>query len=96
MEKDFNEIDADLKSFSILTVYQGQIRLQPGTKRSLKALVQWVGDMIRTDQNPTTAPPPILDTALLTRRYKKHKTFTKKTFTISDAAKPSRLTAITK
>ena len=32
MKKDFNEIDADLKSYSILTVYQGQIRLQPGTK----------------------------------------------------------------
>ena len=96
IDKDFNEIDADLKSYSTLTVHQRQIRLQPGTKRSIKALVQLGRDMIRTNQNPGTAPPPILDTALLTRRYTKYKTFTHKTSTISDAAKPSRLTAITK
>ena len=66
-----------------------------GTKRSIKDLVQWVREMIRTNQNHSTVPPPILDTALLTQRYKTHKTFTHIKTTISDAAKPSRLTTNT-
>ena len=40
MDKLYDEIDSDLKSYSTLTVVQGQIRLQPGVKRAVKAFVQ--------------------------------------------------------
>lgn len=42
MDKTYEEIDADLKAFSTLTVTQDQIRLLPGVKYNLMAAVQWV------------------------------------------------------
>ena len=40
MNKSYDKIDRDLKSYSTLTVVQGQIQLQPGVKRAVKAFVQ--------------------------------------------------------
>ena len=67
MDKSYEEIEADIKSYSTLTIVQGQTRLQPGTKRSIKAIVQWVRGQIRTNVDPAVGPLPILDVALLTR-----------------------------
>ena len=40
IDKDINEVEEDFKTYSNLTVNQGQIRLPPGTKRQIKAFVQ--------------------------------------------------------
>ena len=68
MDKSYEENEADIKSYSTLTVVRGQIHLQPETKHSIKAIVQWVRDLIRTDVDPGVGPLPILDVALLTHR----------------------------
>ena len=52
MDKTFEELDEDFKTWSGLTVNQGQIRLTPGTKRNIKAFVQWSRDVIRTSRSP--------------------------------------------
>ena len=42
IDKDISEIEEDFKTYAGLTVNQGQIRLHPGTKRQIKAFMQWV------------------------------------------------------
>lgn len=37
----FKELDDHFKTYSELTVAQGQIRLRPGTRKNIKAFVQW-------------------------------------------------------
>ena len=41
MDKSFKDIDEDWKTYAGLTINQGQIRLRPGTKKNVRALVQW-------------------------------------------------------
>ena len=90
MDKSYEEIEADIKSYSTLTVVQGKIRLQPGTKCRIKAIVQWVRYQIRTDVEPGVGPLPILDVALLTRGYKSHANFLRKTATMTTIAVPAQ------
>ena len=40
MDKTFDEIDEDFKTYPTLTQQNGQIRLDPGTKRNIRAFVQ--------------------------------------------------------
>ena len=90
IDKTSVEIEADLKTYSALTIPNGQIRLQPGQKRSIKVAVQWVSDLIRTDQDHITTPiPAVMDSAMLTRRNKTHANFVKKSSTLATTAKPS-------
>ena len=96
MDKTFEELDADFKSYSDLTAAQGQIRMVPGVKTRIKAFVQWVRDEVRYGRNPALAPFPVANAALLIRRYKTHMKFVKDSSTISDAAKPKQLTEGTK
>ena len=63
MDKTHEEIESDLKAYSSLTVAQGQIRLNPGIKRGIKAMVQWKRDMYRTDINPNTVSIPVFNNA---------------------------------
>ena len=42
MELTYEEIETDLKSYSTLTVANGQIRLDPRTKRLIRAFMQFV------------------------------------------------------
>ena len=49
MDKTFEELESDLKSFSTLTQNQGQIRLTPGQKNKIKAFIQWTRDTIGKD-----------------------------------------------
>ena len=44
MDKTWEELDSDFKSYTDLTQLQGQIRLLPGIKRSIKGFIQWVRD----------------------------------------------------
>ena len=96
MDKTYEELDSDLKMYSSLTVAQGQIRLQPGTKRGIKSFVQWTRDTIRTDRNPVTEPIVAFDNALLMKRYKTHRTFVQKSNSISTTASPSTFSVSTK
>ena len=40
MDKTYTDLDDDLKSYSMLTVTNGQIRLTPGQKKNIKAFIQ--------------------------------------------------------
>eukprot|EP00978_Attheya_sp_CCMP212_P022229 scaffold66053_cov49-Attheya_sp.AAC.1 len=46
MDKMFDEVDPDIKSYSSLTIAQGQIRLSPGIRTRVKAFIQWKRDVI--------------------------------------------------
>jgi uncharacterized membrane protein YgcG len=92
MDKTFEELEGDFKSYSTLTSAQGQIRLLPGVQRNIKAFIQWTRDEIRLGHNPAGIAFPVDQAVNLIRRYKSHKTFVDKAKTISDAAKPEQFT----
>ena len=92
MDKTFHELEDDFKSYSTMTVNQGQIRLNPGTKKRIKAFIQFGRDMIRCGIDPTTIAFPVWDTANLIRRYKSHEAFVTKSKTITSTAKPEAFT----
>ena len=52
------EVKEDLKAYSTLTVAQGQIRLQPGVKRNLRAFIQWTKDRLCRSKDPAATPFP--------------------------------------
>jgi hypothetical protein len=41
LDINFKELDDHFKTYSDLTVAQGQIRIRPGTRKNIKAFVQW-------------------------------------------------------
>ena len=86
MDKTYEDLDDDLKGYSILTQAQGQIRLTPGTKKNLKAFVQWTRDRIRLGQDPAGIAFPPEDAIALLRRYKTHVQFVTKAKTLSTTA----------
>ena len=92
LDKTFEEMDEDLKSYSILTVANGQIRLNPGTKRNIRGFMQWVKDQLRIGLDPTDTQFPIRDTAMLIRQHKSHKVFCAKSKATMETAKPARFT----
>jgi hypothetical protein len=96
MDKGFLEIDYEFKTHSDLTANQGQIRLLPGTKRNIKAFIQWARDERRLGRDPSTRAFPVADTANLIRRHKTHEQFVKKSSNLSDAAKPEKFKTETK
>eukprot|EP00978_Attheya_sp_CCMP212_P045616 scaffold353478_cov28-Attheya_sp.AAC.1 len=51
MDKMFDEVDQDFKSYSSLTIAQGQIRLLPGIRTRIKAFIQWMRDELRLGRN---------------------------------------------
>ena len=71
-DKSMEELDSDFKTYSDLTVAQGQIRLQPGIKRKIRAFIQWCRDCYRMDIDPATETFPVADASELIRRYKTH------------------------
>jgi hypothetical protein len=97
MDKGFTELDYEFKTYSELTINQGQVRLLPGTKRNIKAFIQWVREERRLGRDPSTTEFPVADTPnLILRRHKTHAQFIKKSSTLSDAAKPGKFTNETK
>ena len=69
----FTDLEDNWKTYSGLTVNQGQIRIRPGTKTNIKALIQWVRDRIRLDQDPAVTPFPVANRIDLINRYNTHK-----------------------
>ena len=96
LDKSFEELDADFKTYSDLTVTQGQIRLSPGVKRNVRAFIQWVRDEVRLGRNPSHTAFPVANAAMLLRRYKTHEQFIKRSKTMADAAKPEKFEKETK
>ena len=78
LDKSFEEIDEDFKTYSNLTQQNGQIRLDPGTKRNIRAFVQWVRDLLRVGENPSLTVFPVANATLYIRRYKTHEKFCQK------------------
>ena len=60
------------KTYSGLTINQGQIRLRPGTKVNIEALVQWDRDRIRLNEDPTATPFSVGDRIGQIKMYNTH------------------------
>ena len=69
----FSELEDNWRTYSGLTVAEGRIRIRPRTKVNIKALVQWVRDRVRQDEDPTTIPFPVAERDDLMERYNSHK-----------------------
>ena len=93
MDKTYEDLDDNLKAYSTMTVANGHIRLNPSTKKLIKAFIQWSRDQICLGHDPTLTAFPPGDSVALLRRYKTHDKFTKKASTMSDTAKPENFTA---
>ena len=94
--KTFDDLDEDLKGFSILTVNQGQLRFQPGIKHNLRAFIQWTRDEFRMSRDPADTIFPVANVAILLDQYRTHKQFLDKAELMSKAAKPRDFTNETK
>lgn len=75
MDVTFKELDDHFKTYSDLTAAQGQIRIRPGTRKNIKAFVQWTRDEIRLGRDPSLTPFPVAQVGELIRRYKTHEKF---------------------
>jgi len=65
MDKTYDDLKSDFKSFSTLPAAQGQIRVRPGVKKRIKAFIQWVKDQVRLGINPALTAYPVATTANL-------------------------------
>ncbi|KAI2507357.1 hypothetical protein MHU86_7077 [Fragilaria crotonensis] len=93
----FKELDEHFKTYSDLTVAQGQIRIRPGIRKNIKAFVQWTRDELRLGRDPTGSPFPIIElVGDLIRRYRTHEKFLNDSKTLSEAAKPEKFKEATK
>ena len=70
MDKAHEELDSDFKTYSDLTQAQGQIRITPGVKKNIKALLRWARDEYRLGRNTEFGRFNKADTQVLIRRYK--------------------------
>ena len=96
MDITFKELDEHFKTYFDLTIAQGQIRLRPGTRKNIKAFVQWTRNEIRLGQDPSGTPHPINLVSDLIRCYKTHEKFLNDAKTLSEAAKPEKFKESTK
>jgi hypothetical protein len=90
LSKDFKDLEDDFKSYSTLTVANGQIRLTPGTKKKIKGFIQWTRDMINMSRDPSTLLFPHEEAGNLIKRYKDNEAYRNKSKNISDTAKPEK------
>ena len=96
MDITFKELDDHFKTYSDLTMAQGQIRLRPGTRKNIKAFVQWTRDELRLGRDPSATPFPVHLVSELIRRYKTHEKFQTDSQTLAEAAKPDKFRESTK
>mmetsp|Transcript_12713 Transcript_12713/g.18111 ORF Transcript_12713/g.18111 Transcript_12713/m.18111 type:complete len:460 (-) Transcript_12713:4106-5485(-) len=92
MDKEVAELEDDFKSYTNLTHAQGQIRIDPGTKKNIRAYIQWSRDKIRVGDNPAAEQFPVEQSTVLIRRYKTHKSFKNKAKLLMETAKLSMFT----
>ena len=92
----YEEIQEEVKSYSRLTAAQGQIRLNPGVKRNIRALIQWVQHQYRCGIIPGVTLFPLGAVTDLLRQEASHEAYVKKSKNIVDSAKLVSFTLDTK
>ena len=92
MELNYEELEADFKSYSTLTVADGQIRVNPRTKRLIRAFMQFIRNQIRTSVDPSTVPFVAANAIQLLHDEKTHKAFVDKSPKMIETTKPIRFT----
>ena len=90
MDVTFKELDEHFKTYFDLTAAQGQIRLNPGIRKNIKAFVQWTRDEIRLGREPGDTAFPIDQITDLIRRYHTHEKYKTDSRTLAEAAKPEK------
>ena len=90
MDITFKELDDHFKTYGELTQAQGQIRIPPGTRKNIKAFVQWTRDEIRLGRDPSLNPFPLGQVSDCLRRFKTHEKFVTDAKTLAEAAKPEK------
>ena len=96
MDVTFKELDEHFKTYFDLTAAQGQIRLNPGIRKNIKAFVQWTRDEIRLGREPGDTAFPIDQITDLIRRYHTHEKYKTDSRTLAEAAKPEKFKEATK
>ena len=96
MDISFDDFEKECQTYAGLTVAQGQIRLTPGTKRNIKALIQWCRAKIIIGLDPAHIAYPNTNQMDLICQYKTHANFREKSKSISDIAKPEKFKDDTK
>lgn len=91
IDKTVKELDEDLKSYSSITVANGQIRLTPGIKRNIRGFIQWCRDKIRVEENPAIVAFPINEIPNHIRKYKTHEAFIKMSSTMVDFVRTKQI-----
>ena len=66
MDKSFDDLDQDLKSYASLTVANGQIRLNPRVTKNIQGFNQWCRDRICCNEDPSAFTFPVDDVPELT------------------------------
>ena len=89
MDLTFKEIVDHFRTYSDLTVAQGQICLCPGTRKNIKAFIQWTRNEIRLVRDPSQTPFPTDQVSDLIWRFKTHEKFLADSKTLAEAAKPN-------
>ncbi|KAI2498346.1 hypothetical protein MHU86_16157 [Fragilaria crotonensis] len=92
----FKELDEAFKAYSELSVAQGQIRVPTGTRKNVKAFLQWTRDEICLARDPSHTPFPVNKVLDLIRRYKTHEQFQTNSKMLAEAAKPEKFKDATK
>jgi hypothetical protein len=92
IDKTITELESDFKDYSVLSVNQGQIRLNPSTKRNIKSFIYWCCRNYRINESPEDVPFPLQDTTEIICNAKTHKAYIGKSKTISETATPSQFT----
>ena len=90
MDITVKELDEHFKTYSDLTIVQGQIRVRPGTRKNIKAFVQWTRDELRLGRDPSMTQFSVDRVNDLIRRYKTHEKFLAGAKVLSEAAKPDK------
>jgi hypothetical protein len=86
----FKELDEHFKTYFDLSLVQGQICLNPGVRKNIKAFVQWTRDELRLGRDPSDTAFPILQVTDLIRRNHTHEKYKMDSETLAEAAKPEK------
>ena len=75
---DYDNVLDDFKSYSNLTVTNGQICLNTGSKRNIRAFIQWNKHMFCLGTNPATVAFPVANSSVLLCQEQSHIQFFKR------------------
>jgi hypothetical protein len=59
MDLTFKELDEHFKTYSEITVQQGQLRIRPGVRKNIKAFIQWTRNEFRLGRDPSSIAFPV-------------------------------------